>query len=123
MVRVAAANMAATGAAGVTGAGAAVVVAAARRGGGEWGLALKPTLLLAKSNNTLYLHKKSIPNIGWDTLASKKLCIYICFPNWTFLVTNPQAAMGGPLALTRDGPEDGSDEWCGRRLRAAPVST
>jgi hypothetical protein len=68
------------------------------------------TLLLMKSNETLFIHKKSIPNIGIDTSASKKRWLYTVLPNVRLFVQNPQAGMGRPLALTSGGPEAGSDE-------------
>jgi hypothetical protein len=68
------------------------------------------TLLLTKSNETLFIHRKSIPNIGIVTSASRKRWLYTVLPNVRFFVANPQAGMRRPLALTNGGPEAGSGE-------------
>ena len=87
---------------------AAASGAAAATGRGE--LVGNLTLLLTKSNETLFIHRKSIPNIGIVTSASRKRWLYTVLPNVRFFLANPQAGMRRPLALTNGGPEAGSGE-------------
>ncbi len=64
-----------------------------------------------------------LPKLFVETSASKKLQVK-CWPaSLSFIAGSPQHRMGDPLSPTRPCPVAGSEEWCGRMLKAAPVST
>ena len=67
--------------------------------------------------------KKSKPRMGESTEARRNSWENRWDPNWRGTERVPQERMERPSAPTNLGPKGGAEEWQGRTLRAAPVST
>ena len=77
----------------------------------------------AGSTNRRWCRKKSTPRIGNRTSAKRRGHLYRLLSKERMNSFSPQQEMADPDGPARRGPDGGEDEWCGKILKLAPVST